>query len=69
VAKALTFRSLDALPFEAFAQGLIVGCSLVAGAFIAKRYVLQIEADRFRLMMDALLLGAGVVMLWAAVVR
>jgi hypothetical protein len=67
-AKVVTFRSLGALPLEAVGQGLIVGSSLVAGAFIAKRYVLRIDADRFRLLMDGLLLVAGLVMLWAAVV-
>ncbi len=68
VAKAVTFRSLGALPVEALAQGLIIGSSLVAGAFIAKRYVRQLDAERFRLLMDGLLLVAGGVMLWAAAV-
>jgi uncharacterized membrane protein YfcA len=69
VAKAITFRSLDALPPETITEGLIVGSSLVAGAFIAKRYVRQIDADRFRLLMDGLLLAAGLLMLWAALAR
>ena len=47
-------------------KGLIVGTSLVAGAFIAKHYVRQIDADRFRRLMDGLLLVAGITMLWAA---
>ncbi len=68
-AKVVTFRSLDALPTETIGRGLIVGSSLVAGAFIAKRYVQQIDAQRFRLLMDGLLLVAGVVMLWAAIVE
>jgi uncharacterized protein len=68
IAKAITFRSLGALPLEIITQGLIVGSSLVAGAFIAKHYVRQIDADRYRLLMDGLLLIAGVVMLWAAAV-
>jgi uncharacterized membrane protein YfcA len=69
VAKAAAFRTLGALPFEAIAQGLIVGSSLMAGAFIAKRFVLQIDPDRFRLLMDALMLGAGLLMLGAAIAR
>jgi uncharacterized protein len=69
LAKAVTFRTLGALPVEAFVQGVIVGSSLVAGAFIAKRYVRQLDAERFRLLMDGLLLLAGSVMLWAAVAR
>jgi uncharacterized protein len=68
IAKAITFRSLGALPLQVITEGLIVGSSLVAGAFIAKHYVRQVEAERYRLMMDGLLLVAGLVMLWAAAV-
>jgi uncharacterized membrane protein YfcA len=68
-AKAVTFRALGALPVESIVQGLIIGTSLVAGAFIAKRYVKRIDADRFRLLMDGLLLVAGSTMLWAAIAR
>ena len=66
LAKAVTFRSLGALPLETLGKGLVVGSSLVAGAFIAKRFVRQIDAERFRLLMDALLLMAGLTMLWTA---
>ena len=66
LAKAITFRSLGALPLETLGKGLVVGSSLVAGAFIAKRFVRQIDAERFRLLMDALLLVAGLTMLWTA---
>ena len=69
IAKAVTFRSLGALPMEAIGQGLVIGSSLVAGAFIAKRFVLQLDPARFRLLMDGLLLVAGLVMLVAAVAR
>ena len=66
LAKAITFHSLGALPLATAGKGVVVGASLVAGAFIAKRYVRQLDADRFRLLMDALLLMAGLTMLWAA---
>jgi uncharacterized membrane protein YfcA len=66
LAKALTFRTLGALPMEAVAKGLVIGSSLMAGAFIARRHVRQLDADRFRLLMDGLLLVAGLTMLWAA---
>ena len=65
-AKAITFRSLGALPLEIVGKGLIIGSSLVAGAFIAKRLVLKLDGGRFKLLMDALLLVAGLTMLWAA---
>ena len=66
VAKAITFRSLGALPLETISKGLIIGSSLVAGAFIAKRLVVKLDGERFKLMMDGLLLVAGLTMLWAA---
>jgi uncharacterized protein len=67
LAKAATFRALGALPLEIVVKGLVIGTSLVAGAFIAKRYVRQIPAEKFRLLMDGLLAVAGLTMLWAAV--
>ena len=66
ITKAITFRTLGALPWEIALEGLIIGSSLVAGAFIAKRVVLKLDAEKFQLMMDALLLVAGLTMLWAA---
>lgn len=66
LAKAVTFRSLGALPVETIGKGFVIGCSLVAGAFIAKRHVRQLDAEKFRLLMDGLLLVAGATMLWAA---
>ena len=41
------------------------GSSLVAGTFIAKRLGLKLDGEKFRLLMDGLLLVAGVTMLWA----
>lgn len=65
-AKALTFRAFDALPVASLLRGLTIGASLMAGAFIAKRLVLRLDAARFQLLMDGLLLLAGATMLWAA---
>ena len=66
IAKAITFRSFDALPWPIALKGLIIGSSLVAGAFIAKRLLNHIDNQRFKTLMDALLLFAGLTMLWAA---
>jgi hypothetical protein len=68
ISKAATFRALGALPMETIGRGLVVGSSLMAGAFIAKRYVRAMDLKRFRFLMDGLLLLAGLAMLWAAVV-
>ena len=66
LAKAVVFRSFGALPLEIFAKGLIVGSTLMAGAFIAKRFVLKMEPERFRLLMDGLMLVSGLTLLIAA---
>jgi len=52
-----------------YALGWSQAPSQVPDAFIAKRYVRQLDAERFRLLMDGLLLVAGATMLWAAVAR
>lgn len=67
LSKAATFRALGMLPLDIIVMGLITGLSLTIGAFIAKRFVLKLETEQFRLLMDALMLISGSVMLWAAV--
>ena len=66
ISKSITFRALGALPWDALASGLITGSSLMAGTLVAKRVVVKLPAERFRLLMDALLLVSGATMLWAA---
>jgi hypothetical protein len=38
----------------------------MAGSWVAKGFVLRLEAEQFRVLMDALLILAGVVLLWGA---
>jgi len=64
LSKAATFRALGALPSELVVAGLVIGTSLMAGSFVARRFVLRLEPERFRLLMDGLLLVSGVTMLW-----
>jgi uncharacterized protein len=66
ISKSITFRTLGALPFDALARGLIIGTSLMAGTFLAKRVVVKLPAERFRVLMDGLLLVSGAAMLWAS---
>ena len=65
-AKAVVFRHFGALPLEIVVKGLIVGSTLMAGAFIAKRFVLKMDPARFRLLMDGLMLLSGGTLLCAA---
>ena len=66
IAKITVFRSFGALPWDIILKGLIVGSTLMAGAFIAKRFVLKMEASQFRLLMDGLMLVSGATLLFAA---
>ena len=38
----------------------------MSGAFIAKRFVLTLQAETFRRIMDAIMIAAGLSMLWNA---
>jgi uncharacterized membrane protein YfcA len=67
ISKAVVFRTFGALPADIIAEGLITGSSLMGGAFLAKRFVLKLEPERFRLVMDGLMLVSGATMLVAAV--
>jgi hypothetical protein len=65
-AKAAVFRTFGALPLEILLKGLITGSTLMAGAFLAKRFVLGMDPARFSLLMDGLMLASGGALLWAA---
>ena len=64
VSKSVTFQRFGALTDEVALQGLIAGSSLMFGAFIAKRFVLHLEPEVFRRIMDAIMIAAGLSMLW-----
>lgn len=64
--KSVTFERFGALTADVFVKGLIAGSSLMFGAFIAKRFVLHLKPDVFRLVMDGIMLAAGLSLLWSA---
>jgi uncharacterized membrane protein YfcA len=68
LAKAVVFRSFGALPLDIAVKGLIVGSTLMVGAFIAKRFVLKMDPGSFRLLMDGLMLLSGLTLLAAALI-
>ena len=68
ITKAIVFQRLNALPLETVARGLIVGTTLMIGSRLAKGFVLRLDAHQFRALMDCLLAGAGLVLLWGAFV-
>jgi uncharacterized protein len=64
--KSIVFQRFNALSPETVGRGLIVGASLMIGSRLAKGFVLRLDASQFRLAMDLLLAGAGLVLLWGA---
>ena len=66
LSKSVTFERFGALTPDIALKGLITGGSLMAGAFIAKPFVLRLKADLFRVVMDGIMLAAGLSMLWNA---
>src|ERR1700752_2519924 len=66
LSKSVTFERFGALTADIAIKGLIAGTSLMFGAFIAKRFVLKLEPEMFRLIMDAIMIAAGLSMLWTA---
>ena len=66
LAKAVVFRTFGALPLDIAARGVLVGASLMAGAFIARRFVLALPAHAFQRLMDGVLLVSGSALLWTA---
>ena len=66
VSKSVTFQRFGALTPDVAIKGLIAGSSLMAGAFIAKPFLLKLDANVFRLVMDGIMLAAGLSMLWNA---
>ncbi len=67
LSKSVTFQQFGALNADVLMKGLIAGSSLMAGAFIAKRFVLKLNADTFRLVMDGIMIAAGVAMLLSGI--
>ena len=65
--KSVTFERFGALNWDVAIKGLIAGSSLMVGAFVAKRFVLKLDPNVFRLVLDAIMIMAGLSMLWNAV--
>jgi uncharacterized membrane protein YfcA len=64
--KSVTFERFGALTWDVGLKGLIAGSSLMVGAFIAKPFLLKLDPGVFRVVMDAIMLAAGLSMLWNA---
>jgi uncharacterized protein len=66
ITKAIVFQRFNALNWDTVGRGLVIGASLMVGSRLAKMFVLRLDANQFRLIMDLLLASAGLVLLWGA---
>jgi len=66
ISKAITFRSFGALPTDVIVQGLIIGSSVMAGTYLAKRLVERLSITTFQYLLDVVMLVSGIALLWTA---
>jgi uncharacterized membrane protein YfcA len=66
ITKVTTFQALGALAQETLIKGLIVGSSLMVGTFVGKYLVMRMSTATFAKLLDLMLLGSGLALLWAA---
>ena len=64
--KVGTFRSFGAMPLAIFAKGVVVGSSLMLGAFIGKALVRRMDERTFQFLLDGMMLLSGLFLLLAA---
>jgi hypothetical protein len=63
IAKLIAYRESSILPLHAVASGLALGPIMVAGSFAGKRVVDRLPERVFVLIIDLMLLAAGVLFL------
>ena len=64
--KSLVFQRFGALPWRTMVTGAIVGSAMMLGAWAAKPIVTRLDAHQFQSVMDALMILAGVLMIYGA---
>ncbi|KVV22569.1 hypothetical protein WK78_23970 [Burkholderia cepacia] len=66
VSKIVTFQQFGALPLPSVIRGLIIGTSVMIGAFVGKAVVRRMSVHAFHHVLDAVMLCSGLSLLWAA---
>jgi uncharacterized protein len=64
--KSVVFHSFGALPVRTVLRGLLIGTSLMAGAWISKRIVERMDASQYQWILEAMMIVAGVFILHGA---
>jgi uncharacterized membrane protein YfcA len=69
ISKVVAFQQLGALPMPSIIRGVVIGSSVMAGAFMGKLVVQRLSIHTFDYLLDALLLFSGLSMIWEAFAR
>ena len=64
--KVITFQTLGALPLPTIYKGLLVGLTLIIGAFVGKALVIRMKAQTFEMLLDGVMVCSGLTLLWAS---
>jgi uncharacterized protein len=64
--KATVFHSFGVLPKQTILRGLLIGTSLMAGAWISKRIVQQMDASQYQWVLECMMVAAGLFILHGA---
>lgn len=64
--KVLTFQTFGALGLVTLGRGLAIGSALMVGSWASKRIVQRMDAHRFQVVIEAMMVAAGAWMLWGA---
>ena len=64
--KSLVFRTYGVLPWETIARGLLCGASLMVGSYFAKSIVQRMDARHYSGILEAMMVIAGLTMIWGA---
>lgn len=65
-AKIFVYWQGGVMPLQSVLKGLLVGSSIMIGAFIGKALVQRMSVTMFERVLDTMLIAAGLSMLWAA---
>ena len=64
--KTIVFRTFGALPADLLVLGVVFGSAMMAGSWVAKRFLSHLEPRQFQLLMDIAMFAAGATLLWGA---
>ncbi len=65
--KTIVFGHAGVLPPETIGHGLLVGAAMMIGSWMARRFVLAMDGEQYRTLLDGLMVAAGIAMIVASI--